>query len=139
MKFIKYIFSAVILFAAVCAISSCRVASHNGKLDGQWQIMSIEETATGLSAAPETRSYLCFYLHILQAYGPTYRLTANMTYDKEEEVLTADFPYISQGDVDKNLKPYGICSNPVTIEVVKADSKELVLRTPETVITCRRF
>lgn len=139
MKLLKYILSLVVAIAAICAISSCRVASHNGKLDGQWQIMSIEDTATGISSEPETRSYLCFYLHILQAYGPTYRLTANMTYDKETETGTADFPYIPAADVEKNLKPYGICTNPVAFEVLKVDGKELVLRTPETIITCRRF
>ena len=50
-----------------------------------------------------------------------------------------DFPYSQSESGAAALRQYGIYTNPVVFEVLKADRKQLVLRTPETVITCRRY
>ncbi|MDE5806768.1 MAG: lipocalin-like domain-containing protein [Muribaculaceae bacterium] len=137
MKYLKFIMLALSLTALI-GISSCRKVSHNGKLDGQWQIMTIEETATGSVSEPSQREYICINLHVIQLTGPS-RLTGNMTYDKKGETLSCDFPYVKADEVDRLLGQYGIYANPVTLDVVKVDGKSLVLRSDRSLITCRRF
>lgn len=118
--------------------TGCRKVSHNGKIDGNWQILTIENTETGTVAAPSSREYIAIQLHIMQLTGPS-RLTANMTYDKSGKKITCDFPYVKQENVEKELGVYGFFSNPVSMDVVKVDGTQLILRTDRTLITCRRF
>lgn len=137
MKFLKYIL-LVLSLAALVGLTSCRKVSHNGKLDGQWQIRSIENTETGVETSPDPELYICIDLHILQLTGGP-RLTANMTYDKDAETISCDFPYVKDEDVETQLGAYGIFSNPVKMDIVKLDGKSLVIRTDKSIITCRRF
>lgn len=122
--------------------ASCRKMSHNDGLDGQWQITSIEDKETGTVEAVSEQLYYCINLHVIQltTYGGTL-YSGNLHYDKIRQELTFDFPYqadqIAQGD--NPLVRFGIHTNPVTFRVVEKTSKRLVLSSPETVITFRRF
>ena len=138
MKFIKYIALIVTVATALFCGVSCNKASHNGKLDGQWQIMSIEESATGKVTSPVRNSYICINLHIIQLTGNG-MTTGKMTYDKKAATLYCDFPYVKPEQVESLLGGFGLPSNPVTLDIVKLDGKSLVLRTDKTIITCRRF
>ena len=62
-----------------------------------------------------------------------------MTYDKDAETISCDFPYVKDEDVETQLGAYGIFSNPVKMDIVKLDGKSLVIRTDKSIITCRRF
>ncbi len=141
MKFLKYI-TLVIAFTALCiGMGSCNKVSHNGKIDGFWQIMTIEDVATGEIASPQSREYIAINLHVIQLTGAT-RITGNMSYDKKAGTLACDFQDFSGLKVEAQagaLAKYGIMVNPVTMNVVKVDGKSLVLRTDQTLITCRRF
>lgn len=131
----------VALFAAVvmiCVLSGCRKASDNGKLDGQWQIMKIENVATGEEMVPPVRKYICLNLHVVQLTGNG-QAFGNMHYDKDKGIINWDFPKLKTEDEIATLQSWGLYSNPVTLEVVKLDGSQMVLKTPETVITCRRF
>ncbi len=128
------------LLLSVCLIgmlfSGCGKASHNGKVDGNWQIMSIENLKDGTTSSPE-QHYIALYLHVVNLF-PNY-IAGNMQYDKDQDKISMDFPY-STAEQDKQLlRRYGIYTNPIVFEVVKADSKQLVLRSPDTMITCRRY
>lgn len=138
MKFIKYVVLIVAVAAALFCGISCNKASHNGKLDGQWQIMSIEETDNGNVTSPANNSYICINLHIIQLTGNG-MTSGNMTYDKKAATLYCDFPYVKPEQVESMLGRFGIFSNPVTLDIVKLDGKSLILRTDRTIITCRRF
>lgn len=142
MKNIKrsiFIYVISVLFI-ICA-SGCRKASHNGKLDGQWQIMKIENLETSEEKVPEGRRYICLNLHVVQLEGMdvSKQAVGNMAYDKDAGIINWDFPYNTAGDDLKRLEKWGIYTNPVEIKVLKVDGSALVLRTPETIITCRRF
>lgn len=143
MKFLKYIVPAIIFTVALFCGISCNKASHNGKLDGQWQVMSVEDIASGNVTTPQEPGYFCIYLHIFQLsiISPegSSRISANMTYDKNGSTLYCDFPYVADKDVESLLGPYGIQSNPITFDITKLDGKSLVLRSDKTLITCRRF
>ena len=139
-------FSTTIISCALVAILSlltfgaCRKAPINGKLDGQWQIMSIELTADGSAANPKLRSYIDINLHVVNLRNTANNLVAgNLSYDKDNSRLTLDFPYNTGGDAFLLLREWGIYQTPVTLDIIKLDSKQLVLRSPETIITCRRF
>ncbi|MBD5330177.1 MAG: lipocalin family protein [Bacteroides sp.] len=137
MKFLKYLLFLVSI-SVLMSLTGCRKVSHNGKIDGFWQITTIEDTSTGSVSEPSTREYISINLHIMQLTGAS-RLTANMTYDKSGAKITCDFPYVKQEDVDRVMGVYGFFSNPVSMDVVKVDGKQLILRTDRTLITCRRF
>lgn len=144
MKLTKY-FALIISISAflICGVS-CNKVSHNGKLDGQWQIMTIEVTASGETSVPKDPSYICFNLHLIQfnrdlgdqnSRWPT----GNMTYEKKGGSIYCDFPTVKPENIDAQLGIFGIYSNPVTLEIIKLDGKTLVLRSDRCLITCRRF
>lgn len=139
-----------ILLPAICAVtillslSSCRKASINGKLDAQWQIMKIEHLADGTVETPELRSYINLNLHVVnlryvrnESAGMVY--SGNMHYDKDKSTLTMDFPYNKDSDKLKALQQWGIYTNPIVFDIMKLDNKQLVLKSPETIVTCRRY
>ena len=109
---------AVLLIVA----GSCRRASHNGAIDGNWKILTIETLATGeVEDLSGVNRFIAINLELMQLRGVS--------------LLTGDFP---NTDV-KALSVYGIDENPVTFTVEKANSNRLQLRTSTKLITCRRF
>lgn len=127
-----------ILLAAVMSLTvfSCNKAPINGKLDGQWQVMSIEN-ADGTVSTPD-RHYYCFNLHIAQLTSVgAGGYSANMVYD--DSVIALDFPYNKSEQQIKALAAWGIDANPVNLKVVTLTSKKLVMQTATTTITCRKF
>lgn len=127
-------------FVVICALSGCRKVSHNGKLDGQWQIMKIENLETSEEIVPENRMYICFNLHVVQLTSVGFgNASGNMQYDKKAGILNWDFPYNTDESGLNRLSKWGIYTNPVRLEVLKINGSTLILKTPETIITCRRF
>lgn len=135
-----YIFSIFIMILAFVGIQGCRKVSHNGSLDGQWQIIKIEDTSTGEISEGTPHGYISVNLHILQLRGLTSDMqTSNMRYDKEEGIIDCDFPYVNANDISKLLQPYGIYTNPVQFKIEKLSGENLILRTDHSIITCRKF
>jgi len=126
---------AVISLFAISSLTSCRKVSHNGRLDGQWQVMTVENLVSSETVSPYPKIYYCFNLHVAQLTG-TGGATGNLHYDKDDAEITIDFPYVK--DLS-GLANFGIHSNPVTMHIDRLNGKTLVLRTPESIITCRRF
>lgn len=128
------------VLAAMCCLvfAGCQKSPINGKLDGQWQVMSIVP-----EPAPQVafgRKYYCFSLHVVQLTEAGFQAwtAGNMAYSGNK--LTMEFPYAETSQHIRNvLLDYGITSNPVTFDVVKLDSKQLVLSNASTTITLRRF
>ncbi|MDE7413348.1 MAG: lipocalin-like domain-containing protein [Muribaculaceae bacterium] len=139
MKAIGYLKSIVLTLILATFFTGCNKVSHNGSIDGHWQIMNIEELSTGDHTTVTDQRYIGIQLHVMQLIGPGVSVAANMTYDKNDATISCDFPYLPQDQVESKLAPFGIRSNPVTFEVVESNRSTLVLRTSETIITCRRF
>lgn len=126
--------------AGVLMMGSCRKASDNGKLDGQWQIMQIETLDDDQVRVPQRRVYICLNLHVVQLSSVGgISASGNMKYDKASGELNWDFPYHVTPQEISSLSEWGIYSNPVTLHVVKLDGKSMVLKSDKSVITCRRF
>lgn len=135
--------------AIVCAIiigigaTGCRRTSHNGKIDGFWQLRSLEYTQTGqVVDKSESDLYFCINLELMQLRYGKEVATGVMDYDKSAHRLGVDFRafgLLEEHNQTDYLAAFGVMENPVVFEVVKAGSHTLVLKTPETIITCRRF
>lgn len=126
--------------AGMLMMGSCRKASDNGKLDGQWQIMTIETLDNGEVTEPSQRIYICINLHVVQlTRNGGSSASGNMQYDKATGEIHWDFPYHETQAQINALREWGIYSNPVTFHIVKLDGKSLVLKSDKTVVTCRRF
>lgn len=123
----------------VWIFSSCQKSPINGDLDGQWQIVSVEPEVT--PALINSKLYYCFSLHVCQLtyYDNGIVGTGNMKYDSETSSLYLDFPYLKTDYSMSILKQYGIYENPVTFTIEHLDSKSLVMRDGETVVTLRKF
>ncbi len=142
---ITFCFSLLIGVISLISVSSCRKAPINGKLDAQWQIMKIEHTEDATERIPDRRSYIDINLHVvnlrnvLENESAGAVIAGNLNYDKNASTITMDFPYNKEGSKLAAMQSWGIYSNPVTFRIVKLDSKELILKSSETVVTCRRY
>lgn len=143
---IRLLFTRPLMVAFIAALgliiigTGCRKRSPNGKLDGQWQVQTVEVRATSEVTEPYPKLYYAMNLHVVSLRGST-SATGNMHYSKDEGEVTMDFPYL--GDKvegpSKPLAPYGIYRNPVTFRVLKLTGSQLVLESEESVVTMRRF
>lgn len=141
MKFLKYILSVVILTVVGCSFQSCRKHSPNGQLDGQWQIQTVEYKTTGDVSSPYPKHYICLNLHVVNL---TYTdgkvmISGNMHYDKDAATVAFDFPSSEFNKNNADPESFGFMAPQVTFKVVALDSKKLVMESPETVVTCRRY
>lgn len=128
---------------AVCVLImavGCRRVSHNGKLDGNWRVETVELfKESGMVKQdslfhPEDR-YIAFQLELVQIRPNLH--TGIITYDDKSGQLSMEFPK-EPSSLPKVFLDYGICENPVTF-TVEADSKHLVLKNASAVVTCRRW
>ncbi len=139
----KFIY--ILIAAAVILTSStgCRRMSHNGDIDGFWRVVSVEEIANGSTIQQNNTLYpddifYCINLELMQLQPLNSNYTGIMHFNKKEKQLTVEFPKQPEGAAPDAMHIFGIWTNPVTFEY-SADSRHLVLRTPETVIKCDRF
>lgn len=133
--------SSLLLIFAIAAmlivLPACRRTSHNGKIDGQWKIQEITMNATGETIYPADL-HIDINLELLQlrGVGEPYHLTGVISYSKDDRTLGVDFRF---NPTLAELEPYGIYSNPVVFGIPVLTTKKLVLKTPESTITCKRF
>lgn len=111
---------STILLAAV--LTGCHKVSHNGHLDGQWQLMEITY-ADGSTSQPD-RVYWDMMLHtanFVNSDGTMF--TANMAYDSEAATLMFEFPY----STPQALSSVGITANPATFEIQELTHERMSL------------
>lgn len=125
-------------FFIMLTSTGCQKSPINGDLDGQWQVMEVspEPAETILTV----RLYMCFSLHTVQLtyYGAGPWQSGNILLFKDK-TLSLDFPYATSEESETILRQYGINRNPVTFSIERLDSKKLILRDGETVVTLRKF
>lgn len=117
-------------------VSSCSKMPINGKLDGQWQLMSIESD-DGVRI-PEERIYICFNLHVVNLTDLHNNVYAGNLHYADDKV-SMDFPYMEDAWGRKELAKWGIYENPIVFEVKTLTNKQLILQSSKNVLTLRRF
>lgn len=134
---------SLLFILSLLLLGSCVKGPINGKLDGQWQIMTVENKTTGEISTPENpRLYFCIYRHIFEiTHTFDKQYPGNMVYDEEKKTIDVDFAYLylDYPEHVELLNSCGIYTNPVKFDILKLDSRQLILSTPESLITCRRF
>lgn len=113
-------------------ICGCRKWSHNGDLDGYWQVREVVLMDND-SVLPVNNLYISLNLHIVQLSTGG---VGNMSYDKRSGRIIWDFPYDGW---QSKLKPYGLYAQHEEGSVVEATDKQLILKFPTAKIICRRF
>ena len=137
------------MLAAVSFLPGCRRATDNGDIDGYWKVLSIDVTdgdGNTTDILPEKGLFIAIQLELFQLYPVTadydntdaayVAMTGKISYNEGARTLGVSF----RGNPSTaDLMKYGIPENPVTFTVDRADSDYLVLRTPISVIKCRRW
>lgn len=116
----------------IALVSSCQKASHNGKLDGMWQLLTIKHLDTGkIDNVKESQRFYCIQLEMiyLQNGGGQGLFTYNGN--------KLDVRMI--GSTKEAVAPFGFSDVNQSFTVEKVNSSELVLKTTENEMTFRRF
>lgn len=139
----KKIIPIIILsLLSIILMPGCRRVSHNGKIDGYWQIREIYYTATGEIQNPKNK-FICINLELMQLNypNPSPELTGVLAYHKGDDAIGVDFRY---GPSAELLAQFGFAPTPdnpnfCTLDIKRVDSKNLVLESPIATITCKKF
>lgn len=126
-------------------LPGCEKASHNGDLDGQWQVMEVLHGDDPVSRPEDQRYYYDFYLSTFQLGYTDMRpamLVGNMVYEGSR--LSLDLPYVEAGRVKpewiKRLLFWGMPSDgKAVMEIRELTSERLVMQHDSVTIICRKF
>lgn len=127
-----YILVSLLLLLVTAA--GCRKAPINGDLDGQWQIISIEENGKDTGYADKQHFY-CFYLHVVQLTGNG-TVTGNLHYADNQ--IAMDFPNCDAATLSRLIN-WGVRHNPEVFDIVKLTGSTLIMQNGDIVVTCRKF
>lgn len=123
-------------------ISSCDKAPINGKLDGRWQLMTIEYANGKIEEC--NRIYYSIQLHLVEisAKGGNGGTHIGRFSYKGDEVTMSEFRH--RGDEEKlttlnELKPFGLNQAINHLKVEKATGKKLILKSDYARLTFRKF
>lgn len=141
------IWTSVLILVAIVFLPGCRKWSHNGYLDGMWQVMQVTYSDDAVSFPEGTRYYYNFYLHTFQLSTEDDRpevLIGNMTYEEDAGKLLLDFPYIKNGRISKKWRDklvyWGVPqSGEMDLRIRQLTSSRLVMEYDSVVIVCRKF
>lgn len=130
---------------ALTCSSGCSKVSHNGHLDGQWQVMEVSYGDENVTFPEGERFYYLFYLHTFQlgvADKRPHGLIGNMSYDGN--TLGLDFPLIRKGEVDQNwirrMRYWGLPeTGDATLQIRQLTAGKLVMQRDTVTIVCRKF
>lgn len=133
----------ILLFVLLMlGISSCDKAPINGKLDGRWQLMTIEYSDGTIEEC--NRIYYSIQLHLVEISnkgenGATH--IGRFSY-KDDEVTMSEFRHRGDEEIlttSKELKPFGL-NQPVNyLKVETATSQRLILKSDYARLTFRKF
>lgn len=123
----------------ICTATGCRRTSHNGKIDGYWQVEYIEDLTTGNTIECFDR-YVAINLELVQLYkgGGLYGV-GYLRYDKGDDEFAMDFPDVPGQNNTNNLAIFGVYENPQRYDIVKLNSKEFVYKSDRVLVHCRRY
>lgn len=131
-----------LLIWLLLGISSCNKAPVNGKLDGRWQLMTIENADGDIEEC--YRIYYSIQLHLVEISdkgGKGGTFIGRFSYE-DDEVTVSEFRH--RGNEEElatlaELKPFGLYSPITHFKVEKATGDKLVLRSDDARLSFRKF
>lgn len=146
---IRYRFTTIFVVACLAYpfFSGCKNWSHNGYLDGMWQVMEVTYADSLIEFPENARFYYNFYLHTFQLSTNNDRpegLIGNMTYETHQDRLYLELPRIQEGRVSKKwldmLVYWGVSkSGEMDVNIRQLSPSRLVMEYDSVVIVCRKF
>lgn len=133
-------------FCMLMCLSCTGKAPMNGNLDGNWQLMRIEDRTTGETENCH-RLYWAIQLWVIELTDKGDNHFGNyigrFVYDKDNNaIVISDFRLRSDENklaTEDQLIHYGIPSSDATFDVVKANGKELILQSETAILYFRSF
>ena len=122
---------AISIMAFLAFMPGCRKGGINGDLDGQWQVMEVENLSTEQVTGPQ-QLYYCLYLHTVNLTGVG-MVAGNMTYEGDR--LTLEFPITSVAQ----LSQWYIYDQTTTLKVESLSGSHMVLLSDKVRITFRKY
>lgn len=143
---VKYYIPSILVLMLI-SVSGCGKMSHNGDLDGQWEVMQVVDAGTELEPPADKTFYYNFYLHTVQLSFTGNRslmLTGNMTYSRDDDRLGLEMGFVKAGRVHPSLialLPYwGMPKNgEVVMHIDELTSSRLVMSHGDVTVVCRKF
>ena len=155
----KKLLSIILLVFSITVLFSCDKMTDNGKLDGQWQLMSIkyknlptDSTYSRIIPKKEEGIYWRFQLDLLMIHtqysnlnGYTHKTTARFNDNgKQLDITETYINYFNKDSLltDPNtriLSPIGIDGNAEKFNIDKLDKKRMILSTPVKQLVFRKF
>lgn len=137
----------VLMSLFVLTLSGCQKWSHNGDIDGQWQVLSVNDSGVEVQFPDDEIYYYNFYLHTFQLTYTGKRsiqMTGNMTYSKGDDKIGLVLGFVAEGNVSQYLMDrlvyWGMPkSGEVVMDVKELTSSRLIMEHNGVVITCRKF
>ena len=138
----------ILLLLVVAAMYSCEKAPINSNVEGHWRVVSIQNQNG--EQLPCENLFYSIQLQVIElnqkpSTGKFKYLVGRVSYPKEGMIRLNQF-YESSGIADngkeateEDLHQYGLPSLDNHLEIVKANGKQLLLRTDSTVISLKRF
>lgn len=149
MKISRKIYLFLIAIVA-CIITSCENKwPINGDLDGQWQLMTLEQDGK-IKEMKEERVYWNFQLHMLmlcskEIYyahfehdGSTIRLF-DISFSSANEKAEDDNIRMSEEEIKSILSPLGISKKNETYEIERLTDETMILKTDDKLLRFRKF
>ncbi len=122
-------------------ISCCEKAPINGKLDGRWQLMTIEYADGKIEEC--NRIYYSIQLHLVEisAKGGNGGTHIGRFSYKEDEVTMSEFRHREDEEklTELNELPFGLNQAINHLQVEKATRKKLILKSDYARLTFRNF
>lgn len=147
----KKILGLFLLLLSAVLSGGCDKVPRNGWLDGQWQLVEMDETDVKAQ-----KIYWRFQLDLLQFYSPVVRLSTDIKhnavmsrFEHRGRQLTLPHAYLiirSEGrdslitpQMNIDLSAFGVDRLPLTYRVVSAESQSMVLETDQHRLVFRKF
>lgn len=134
----KQIILCLCLLLGVC---SCDKKPINGKLDGRWQLMTIEYNDGSIKECE--RIYCSIQLHTVELMDKgTAPLTLMGHFSSTDGVVMGEFKYQTNMEAtatEEDLNRFGLNTSVTHFEVEKAAGSKMVLKSDYARLTYRKF
>ncbi len=134
MKNIKYF---LMLLVAMLSMTACNKMSHNGDLDGRWQITRMVYHSTGQEIDGPIRVYWDFNLDLMDIVDmrPGKSFFTYSRFDHNDGRLKV----ATIGASVQGLRPCGLCDTIVDFRVETLNSSTMILDSDSTLLEFRKF
>ena len=141
----------ILFLLCVLFCTACDKVPMNGKLDGMWQILSIQ-TPQGIRDVKSQQAYLSFQLHLTQWDYSSQRYYAHFLHEGDS-IFFYDFSglssHVTSADDDPEITPadmagglfdvFGIHTTNARYHINQLGHSRLVLEAQDTILTFRKF